>query len=337
MRWLKRILWLLVSLSVLGVVIVLAGVFFSLDWDRRHRAETGTLPLLAEVGRMGSAELVQIEANGFTFRARIAGLDNDGPGLILLHGFPETSAMWDRMIDAADAAGFRVVAFDQRGYSPGARPDGIEDYVLPELTADVIAIADALGFDRFHLVGHDWGCIVGWGTTILYPERVLSWTGLSIPHPGTLVSRLREELPVYIQIFTAPFVPEAMLSWNNLANLRESAYANATSDQRDEYLALFSEPGALTAALNWYRAITSSLEGAESIAGPVEGVPTLFVWGTREGWVSEDALVLQRALVNAPYSELELDAGHFVMQDQPIAVVAAVLAHIDAPASRPRP
>ena len=149
------------------------------------------------------------------------------------------------------------------------------------------------------------------------------------------MSRLREELPVYIQIFTAPFVPEAMLSWNNLANLRESAYANATSDQRDEYLAVFSEPGALTAALNWYRAITSSLEGAESIAGPVEGVPTLFVWGTRESWVSEDALVLQRELVNAPYSELELDADHFVMQDQPNAVVAAVLAHISSPASAP--
>ena len=105
-----------------------------------------------------------------------------------------------------------------------------------------------------------------------------------------------------------------------------------TPQQREEYLTVFSEPGALTGALNWYRAITSSLDGAESVAGPVEGVPTLFMWGTREGWVTDDALALQRELVNAPYSEFELDAGHFLMQDQPDAVVMAVMEHLGSAA-----
>jgi pimeloyl-ACP methyl ester carboxylesterase len=92
-------------------------------------------------------------------------------------------------------------------------------------------------------------------------------------------------------------------------------------------VATFSEPGALTAALNWYRAITSSLDGAEEVAGPAT-VPTLFVWGEREGWVTDDALARQRKLVTGPYTELEVDADHFVMQQQPAEVTAAVLAHL---------
>jgi len=135
-----------------------------------------------------------------------------------------------------------------------------------------------------------------------------------------------------IKVFTAPFVPEMLLSFNGMANLRGS-YPNSTPEQREEYLAVFSEPGALTGALNWYRAITTSLEGAETIAGPVE-VPTLFVWGEREGWVNDEALRRQREFVTGPYAELEVDAAHFVMQQQPDEVVAAVLAHLRGAAPR---
>lgn len=161
---------------------------------------------------------------------------------------------------------------------------------------------------------------------IAHPDRVIRWAGLSIPHPGTLLADLRNELPAYIKVFTAPFVPEMLLSFNGMANLRER-YSNATPEQRDEYVAVFSEPGALTGALNWYRAITTSLDGADEVSGPVT-VPTLFIWGEREGWVDDDALARQRKLVTGPYAELEVDAGHFVMQQQPAEVIAAILTHL---------
>ena len=330
MIWLKRILAGLALLVLCAVSVIAIGVLSSFDWERTHRRATEGLPELEAARGTADIEIVQIELDGMSFRARVAGLDGTGPGLILLHGFPETSAMWTPLIEEAVASGYRVVAFDQRGYSPGARPDGVAAYVVPNLTADVIAIADAVGFERFHLVGHDWGCIVGWGVTIQHPDRVISWAGLSIPHPGALLANLRQDLPVYIKIFTAPWVPEAMLGWNDLENLREGAYAASTPAQREEYLAVLSEPGALTAVLNWYRAITTSLGDAESSSGPVEGVPTLFIWGTREGWVTDEALVLQRDLVNAPYTERELEAGHFLMQDQPEAVIEAVIDHLGA-------
>ena len=332
MRWLKRLLLAVGLLLAAAAAVLVVGSLLSLDWERQHTARTADLPLLSPAQPDG---LVRIEANGMTFRARVAGLAGGGPGLILMHGFPETSAMWGSLIPPAVSAGYRVVAFDQRGYSPGARPAGIQPYVVSELVGDVLAIADAVGFERFHLVGHDWGCVVGWGVAIQQPERLRSWTGLSIPHPGTLLAELRREPPTYIKVFTTRWLPELFFTFNGLALLRSGGYERMPAEQRDEYVAVFSEPGALTAALNWYRAITASLDGGDDVAGPVE-VSTLFVWGTDEGWVTEDALEHQRRLAAGPYAELELDAGHWLMQDQTEAVVVAVLEHLRR-ADRPVP
>ena len=89
------------------------------------------------------------------FLARVAGMHNKGHGVILLHGFPESSIMWQPLMDSVAAEGFRVVAFDQRGYSPNARPAGKNAYKTDLLVSDVLAVADQVGFDTFHLVGHD--------------------------------------------------------------------------------------------------------------------------------------------------------------------------------------
>jgi pimeloyl-ACP methyl ester carboxylesterase len=322
---------LLVVAVLLGAVTLVgvAGSLLSLDWSRAHRTATERLPRLSPSSPDGH---VRIPANGMTFRARVAGLAGPGPGLILLHGFPETSAMWEPLVGPAVAAGYRVVALDQRGYSPGARPEGVGAYLVPELAGDVLAVAEAVGFDRFHLVGHDWGCVVGWSVAIERPERVSSWTGLSIPHPGTLLADLRREPPTYIRIFTAPWLPEIMLSFNGLARLRKG-YDGASEAQRAEYLAVFAEPGALTAALNWYRGITAGLDRGDEIAGSV-AVDTRFIWGSRELWVTPEALARQRELVTGPYSEVELDAGHFLLREKPQATVAAVLEHLRAAADR---
>ncbi len=323
MRWLKRLCLALGIALVLAVAGLAGSSLLSLDWDRQHSTRTAALPLFQAGQNEG---LVRIEANGMTFRARLYGLSNPGPGILLLHGFPETSAMWEPLARAAVDAGYRVVAFDQRGYSPGARPEGVAAYAALDLAADVLAVADVLGFRRFHLVGHDWGCNVGWTVTIQNPARVRSWSGLSIPHPATLLADVARDPPTYIKVFTAPWVPEVMLTFNGLSGLR-STYEPATSEQREEYLAVFSEPGALTAALNWYRAIPASFEVLDELTRPVR-TSTLFLYGTREGWVTPEYLEGQREFMAGPYEELELDAGHWLMQEQTEAVVAAVLAHL---------
>lgn len=317
---LRKILIWTGALLVLAIGAVLASSLSSLDWERRHTKETAALPLVGTT----SDSLVRIPARGFEFRARVAGLGGDGEGVILLHGFPETSLMFEPLLTAGLAEGYQMVAVDQRGYSPGARPDGVSSYLYHELVADVVAIADAVGFERFHLVGHDWGCVVGWGVAGQNPERVISFTAMSIPHPSTLIEGMQNDMPRYIQIFNIPGLAETMFSFNDMDSMRNPELPEAL---QTEYLAVFSEPGALTATLNWYRGILQSIDvvGAE-FESRVEP-PVLFLWGSREFFVNDDVRERQRPYVRS-LEELELDGGHSIILDQPEAVVAATLAHI---------
>jgi pimeloyl-ACP methyl ester carboxylesterase len=105
-----------------------------------------------------------IEANGWRFHCREAG--GSGEPVILLHGFPETSRMWEPLMVTLAAEGYRCVAPDQRGYSPGARPQEADAYRYADLAADVLELARVLGFQRFHLVGHDWGAAAGWAVLL---------------------------------------------------------------------------------------------------------------------------------------------------------------------------
>ena len=96
------------------------------------------------------------------FKCRVNGLHNSGSAVILLHGFPETSKMWSKLIQFLSNNNYKVIAPDQRGYSPNARPSSLKEYKIDKLAQDVIDIANAFNFDKFHLVGHDWGSAIGW-------------------------------------------------------------------------------------------------------------------------------------------------------------------------------
>ena len=86
----------------------------------------------------------------------------DGPVVVLLHGFPQQNVSWEQIIPLLTAKGYRCLAPNQRGYSPRARPPRRRDYRAKELVRDVLALIDADGADRVHLVGHDWGAAVAW-------------------------------------------------------------------------------------------------------------------------------------------------------------------------------
>ncbi|MDQ1496175.1 MAG: hypothetical protein QOG69_2658 [Actinomycetota bacterium] len=130
-------------------------------------------------------------APGLHFRARNAGTDG-GREVLLLHGFAQTSRCWAAQLGALAAAGYRAVAFDHRGYSPDARPKRVEAYKPAELVADVLAVAGALGFDEFDLVGHDFGGMVAWMVAGHHPDRIRTLTVASTPHPAAFRSSYRD-------------------------------------------------------------------------------------------------------------------------------------------------
>jgi pimeloyl-ACP methyl ester carboxylesterase len=270
-----------------------------------------------------------IAANSMTFRARFAG--ESGEPVILLHGFPETSHMWVELLPKLEAAGYRCLAPDQRGYSPGARPEGIENYSYNHVAGDVIALADAWGVDRFHLVGHDWGAGAGWAAVALHPERIVSWSALSVPHIGAFGTAIREDADqakrsTYITFFQEPGVAEAALSADDFAGLK-NVWSASSDAEKAEYLSIFKQPGALSGALNWYRGSRGIEPGTQF--GDVT-TPSLLVWGNQDQAIGRVGVEGGAKFMKGPYTFVELDAGHWLIQEKFEAVSDAILTHLRA-------
>ncbi|HWR70515.1 MAG TPA: alpha/beta hydrolase [Dehalococcoidia bacterium] len=276
----------------------------------------------------------EIDANGMVFRARFTGAEGpSGEPVILLHGFPETSIMWAGLMERLGEEGYRCFAPDQRGYSPGARPGTVEDYQYRKLVSDVMAQADALGYARFHLIGHDWGSAIGWVILQLHPDRVRSWTAMSVPHMDAFASAIADDPDQrqrsrYLGFFMLPERPEQGLTADDFAALR-SLWSSIPRKQVDEYVGVFSQAGALTAALNWYRANAVLLEKRRE--GPKFGPvlhPTLLIWGNRDIAVGRVAVERTAQHMKGPYRLVELNAGHWLVQEEPERVHDEILSHL---------
>lgn len=271
--------------------------------------------------------------SGLTFTADVAG-PIDGPLVLLLHGYPESRHSWRAALPALAAAGYRAVAPDQRGYSPGARPDpkNLADYAFGKLVNDAIEIVAAAGHDgrRFHQVGHDWGGQVSWGVAAAHPRRLASLTVMSRPHPKSF--RLALERPDgeqknrsrHHRAFLDPETGKLLLA-DNARRLREGLFGQGVSAAAmDEHLSVLGNPEAMEAALAWYRANV----GLAADIGTIE-VPTLYIWGDVDAAVGPDAAYGTGEFVSAAFAmEVLPGVGHFVMDQAPGKAVDLLLAHL---------
>jgi pimeloyl-ACP methyl ester carboxylesterase len=256
--------------------------------------------------------------------------------VFLLHGFPQSSYEWRYLLPVLAQAGFRAVAPDQRGYSPEARPDGVEAYHMDHLVADVLAMADRLGAERFHVVGHDGGAAVAWTIAARHPDRLRSLTAVSVPHPLAFVQALGSESgdqaarSRYIVFFQQEELPEKVLLAGECAGLR-ALFANTAFTDRaamDHYVEQLCDPSTLTAILNWYRALDlSSIAGV----GPVT-VPTLYVWSTDDPALGREAAERTQDHVTGPYRfEVFEGVSHWIPEEAPDQLNRLVLQHISRP------
>jgi len=271
--------------------------------------------------------------SGLTFTADVLG-PTGGPLVLLLHGFPESRHSWRAALPALAAAGYRVVAPDQRGYSPGARPDpaDLSNYAFDRLVADVIEIAAAAGYDgkRFHLVGHDWGGQVSWGVAGKHPERLASLTILSRPHPSSFRRALLKEdgdqkhRSRHHRAFLDADTGKLLLA-DNARRLRDGLFGQGVpAAALEEHLSVLGNPEALEAALAWYR----SNKGLAADIGTIKA-PTLYIWGDADATVGPDAAYGTGEFVGAAYAmEVLPNVGHFVMDQAPAKATDLMLAHL---------
>jgi len=246
-----------------------------------------------------------VEAQGFTFTGLSTG-PADGRPVILLHGFPQTSWSWHHQLEALGEAGYRAVAIDQRGYSPGARPTDKAAYHIDHLVSDVIALAGALGIEKFDLVGHDWGGMVAWVVGARHPERLRTLTVVSTPHPSAFAAAIantegeQQQRSSYIAVFRQEGVAEqALLGDDGSGDGLRALFATSglATDDAGVFVEAMTQPGALTAALNWYRA--TEVDSMHDV-GQVE-VPTMYVWSTDDIALGREAAEATGAYVNGPY------------------------------------
>jgi pimeloyl-ACP methyl ester carboxylesterase len=270
---------------------------------------------------------MEIKARGLTFDV-YAGGPEDGDPVLLLHGFPQDHREFDLLLPKLHEAGLRTYALDQRGTSPGARPSEVSAYTMTEVTADALAVLDALGVESAHVIGHDWGAQVGWLLAGLHPERVRTLTAVSVPHPKALQLALRVRASqrarfTYFAVFRSP-IAERFLLGANAAVLR-SMFRPIGVRAAPYIEAMMHEPGRLTGGLNWYRALTGKqLAGVKLIA-----VPTTYVWSDKDGVVSRLAALRTKDWVEADYQLVAMKGiSHWVPEQAPAELAEAALARI---------
>jgi pimeloyl-ACP methyl ester carboxylesterase len=257
--------------------------------------------------------------------------------VLLLHGFPQTSWEWHHQLPVLAAAGYRAVAPDQRGYSPGARPSRVDAYAIDELVADVLALADILRAERFHLVGHDWGAIVSWHVAAACPERIESLTIVSVPHPTPWSRALRGEggtdqptRSQYFEWFRTPTAADELGGVDG-AGVRAAYEASGLAGHDVEpHLEVLADRDALDAGLNWYRAYDFHHTALANIT-----VPTLFVWSTDDPAIAREPAEWTADHVDAPYRfEVFDDVGHWIPEVEAERFSSLLLDHLSATTER---
>ncbi|MCH9722554.1 MAG: alpha/beta hydrolase [Actinomycetia bacterium] len=305
-----------------------------------------------------------VDVNGVRLRVFEAGA-TDAPLVILAHGFPELAYSWRHQIPALAAAGYRVIAPDQRGYGGSSRPDSVDSYDIAALTGDLVGLIDECGAERAALVGHDWGAVVAWSTPLLHPARVAAVAGLSVPPvprpatpPTVAFRRIFGDNFFYILYFQQPGAADAEMAADPRRALRrmlggmraptdEAAALRMLApgpdgfierldaperlpewlgpEELDHYVTEFTRTG-FTGALNWYRNFDRNWQIMDHPAATTIDVPALFVGGTADPVLAFTKTGRATEVARGRYREVMLEgAGHWIQQERAAEINAELL------------
>jgi pimeloyl-ACP methyl ester carboxylesterase len=278
---------------------------------------------------------------GVTLNVALAG-PGDGPPVIMLHGFPESHRTWRGLAPLLQDE-FRLIMPDQRGFAGSDRPQDVADYKTDLLVDDIFALAEALGVERFALVGHDWGGAISWPAALRKDPRLERLAIINAPHPVIFQKSLIEDADQraasqYITAFRMPGFEKAAeaMGWGTLFDKSFSGHVDLAiipPHEREQYIAEWSQPGGFAAMLNWYRA-SQVIVPPPGVQVPIPDwvlgafpnvqVPTLVIWGMKD----KALLPIQLEGLDRLVDDLQIhripDAGHFVPWEKPDAVAAAL-------------
>jgi len=306
-----------------------------------------------------------IETNGIRLHIAEAG---EGPLVLLLHGWPELWYSWRHQLPALAEAGYHAVAPDVRGYGQSDKPEPIEAYAMKAMLQDYLGLLDALGEQQAVVVGHDWGAPMAWDSAALYPERYRAVVGMSVPHLGRapmppiqLLKAAFGDNWFYILYFQEPGKAEAEFQRDVRFTMRQILAGGGSFDATQaiaqprpktaDFLSQIPEvkdlPAWLTEAdvdyfaeqfrqsgfrggLNRYRNMDRDWEELPELAEKKIEQPALFITGEHDPVKTfAPPAESMRAMVPGLHDIIEVKgAGHWVQQEKPEEVNAALLAFL---------
>ena len=260
-------------------------------------------------------------------------IGGEGPPLLLVHGWPETWYAW-RLLMPALARDFEVIAVDQRGIGLSDKPAG--GYDTGTLAADLVALMDVLGHERFALAGHDTGFAISYALAADHPGRVDRVALAEIPGPpGAAPSPpVFVPAPVNNRLWHIPFnrvegLPEQLIQGREAAYFGyEFAIQGGTLPDEvvDYYVGLLSSPGVLPGSLGFYRAFDATLAQNEQRKSRPLSMPVLAIGGAES--YGEHVAEVMRLVADDVQSAVIAGAGHWVAEQAPDELLAALTAFL---------
>jgi pimeloyl-ACP methyl ester carboxylesterase len=270
-----------------------------------------------------------IPTNGIKLHTVLAG-PPEGEPVFLLHGFPEAWFGWEKQIEPLVNAGFRVIVPDQRGYNLSDKPIGVDQYQMKVLVDDILGLADKLGYEQFHLAGHDFGAMVGWSLALREPGRVKRLVIANVPHPAVFKSYLRSHPTQmlkswYAFFFQIPGLSEKLVSTRDWKFMTSAMPDYFSEGELNRYREAWRQPGAITGMINWYRATIGSSKSTRP-SNTIQP-PTLIIWGKKDPHLSHQMAPLSLEYCQDGKLVYFEDGTHWVQHDKASEVSQLLIQH----------
>ncbi len=297
-------------------------------------------------------EPTMIPVNGVELEVFEAGRENPGKPIVLCHGWPEHAFSWRHQIPVLAAAGYHVIAPNQRGYGNSSRPTEVTDYDIEHLSGDLTGLLDHYGYEHAVFVGHDWGAFVVWGLTLLHPKRVNGVIALSVPYfergdrpwvevmeatlggdfyfvhfnrqPGVADDVLETHTFQFLRnLFRKnepPIEPKPGMAMINLARAETPLGEPLLSDSELAVFVSAFESTGFTASINWYRNVDRNWHLLADVV-PIIRQPALMIYGDRD--LVQRSENLTESVPNVEV--VNLDCGHWIQQEKPEETNATIL------------
>jgi pimeloyl-ACP methyl ester carboxylesterase len=244
-------------------------------------------------------------------------VEGDGPTVLMLHGWPDTSALWDEVAPLLVSAGYRVAVPDLRGCGESDKPDEVDLYRMHHLVGDVSALVKALDVERVNLVGHDWGANLAWATAAFRPDLVERLAALSVGHPTAFCSSgLDQQLKSwYMLLFHFDGLGEAFLRQKDYAGMRRWV----RHPRGEQVIEELERDGQMRTHLMWYRANArpDMFLSPPPVLPPIQA-PTLGIWSSGDLALNERQMTESAAYCASEFRYLRLESyGHWIPLEAP--------------------